>query len=115
MIAHDMRESCGAPGTIVLIIDQLVQRDALPTPLKHLIGHFQPTKTFTLDMEYFLLEDEPMITPIRLLIKRTEDVYFYREAARTADHTLPEDRHFVNVILNCKTTKVSISKFNSQL
>jgi hypothetical protein len=58
-------------------------------------------------MEYFLLEDEPILTPIGLLVKRSDDVHFCREVDQTTDpQPIPEGKHFVNVILNCKTIKV---------
>ena len=110
MIARDMRESCGTPGTIILHIDPLIHRDTLPSSLKQLVGPFQPTKTCPVDMEYFLLEDEPVLIPVALLLRRWDDVYFYRDVARTANDLLPADINYVDVILNHKTIKVSRSK-----
>jgi len=106
MIARDMRETCGAPGTILLHIDPLMRRGKLPTSPKQLVGCFEPATTRTVDMEYFLLEDEPDLITVAQLLKRCDDVHFYRDAPRTANDTLSGHTYFVDVILNRTTIKV---------
>ena len=106
MAGRDLRQSEGAPNTIVYVVHELLRSDNLPLSLRRIVLHQQKKAS---PKEYFLIEEPKVYVELANVIGREDSIVLHQLEPRPDPDKDDNDANtpmFVDRVLNGKTSTI---------